>query len=123
MAATAAGSPNDDAAARSPLVQASKKALAWSWGVASAVGGVVTTEVVTATVVDVEVGSDDVVVGADRVVTVFEAGWLEPPEHPAAAAATPTTAAAATMSLQGRAMTGIWPRGRVSRPVPPARLR
>jgi len=123
MDATAAGSPNDDAAARSPLVQASKKALAWSCGVASAVGRVVTTEVVTATVVDVEVGTDDVVVGADRVVTVFKAGWLEPPEHPAAAAATPTAAAAATTSLRGRAMTGTGPSGRVSCPVPPARGR
>ncbi len=123
MAATAVGSPNDDAAARSPFVQASKKALAWSCGVASTVDGGVTTEVVTDTVVDVEMGRDDVVVGADRVVTVFKAGWLEPPEHPAAAAATPATTAAATTTLRGRAMTGIWPRSRVSYPVPPARLR
>lgn len=94
MAATAAGSPNAAAAARSPLLQASKNALAWSSGVDALIGGVVTEVVVAATVVDVETGTDEVVVVAGRVVTVGSDRFVEPPEHAVAMATRPTTPAA-----------------------------
>ncbi len=108
MAATAAGSPNAVAAARSPLLQASKNALAWSSGVDALIGGVVTEVVVVATVVDVEAGTDVVVVVARWVVTVANDRPLEPPEQAVTVATMPTTpAAAATRSRSDRPAGGV----------------
>ncbi len=74
--------------------------MAWSSGVASLTGGLVTTVVVAATVVDVEVGNDDVVVGPDRVVAVAGDFDPEPPEQAV------TVAAATTVTIASRSRFG-----------------